>query len=502
VVRRGEAAPISLRSPFRIRGQKARREIAAAMSQSKKFPGITGFFLYGVCFFAWIFSFSSVCWGLDYPANFTFQQVPHPLAEQNPVKLLRPQPVPTPGQSFFDPSFGAILTRVTQETGWRHEYSRFDPFNADQSMILLLQPATGTYAIYRTQSIPYDQKNNLVREVDMAEPRWDPGHPNIVWGFSREHRTFRIMQMNVKTGQLSIVKDFAMDPTLGPVIAAETDLYRITTKDEGEPSLDQRFWALLLQGSADDYRLRYIFTWDRRENRVLGLYKIPAAQAELLDWVGMSPLGHWVLLGGDADWPPSGRTLGGLNLADKHLTKFHRLAYATAHADVGLDTEGNEVIVMQNSRTDYIDLIPLAWDTRPVTEEIDYKKSNIIPLVRLFSSDSSPHGLRSGIHISCNAPGYAVISTFTPPQVEGRNWLDRTITLVRLSRRTPAVFYLATVHNTSKSYWEETQATITRNGAKVVWASNWGRDVGQEKCFLMQLDMPPNWLHVQYPNPR
>jgi hypothetical protein len=307
-------------------------------------------------------------------------------------------PVPTPGHSFFDPSFGTILTRVTQGTGLRHEYSRFDPFNANQSMIILHMPATGAWRIYRTQPIPYDQSGNFVREIDMAEPRWDPADSNIIWGLSREHRTFRIIRMNVQNGQLTVVKDFAADSTLGPIIMAETDLYRITTKGEGEPSRDLRVWALFLQGTSEEYRLRYIFTWDRQENRVLGLYKIPATEAGLLDWVGVSPLGKWVVVGADADWPPSGRTLGGLNLADKQLRTFHRLAYATAHADVGLDADGNEVIVMQNSRTDYVDLIPLASDTRPVTEEIDYKQSNIIPLVRLFSSDSSPHGLKSGIH--------------------------------------------------------------------------------------------------------
>jgi hypothetical protein len=451
------------------------------------------FSLIWVCVCTWIIFSPLVSWGLDYPPNFTFQRVPQPLAEQNPVKLLPPRPVPTPGQSFFDDAFGTILTRVTQETGRRHEYSRFDPFNADQSMIILHLPATGAWRVCRTQSIPYDQSGNFVREIDLAEPRWDPTDANIIWGLSREHRTFRIIKMNVQNGQLTVVKDFATDSTLGPIIAAETDLYRITTKEEGEPSRDLRFWALFLQGTTEDYRLRYIFTWDRQENRVPGLYKIAAAEAGLLDWVGMSPLGNWVLVGADADWPPSGRTLGGLNLADRQLRKFHRLAYATAHADVGLDVDGNEVIVMQNSRTDYVDLIPLQWDTRPVTEDSDYRKSRIIPLVRLFSSDSSPYGLKSGIHISCNAPGYAVISTFTPPQVEGRNWLDRTITLVRLSRQKPAVFYLAKVHNTTKSYWEETQATITGDGAKVVWASNWGRDVGKDNYFLMQLTMPPNW---------
>ncbi len=434
-----------------------------------------------------------VSWGFEYPPNFTFEKIPQPLAEQNPAKQQPAGPVPIAGQSFYDPSYGTILTRVTKGRDLRHEYSRFDPFNANQSMIILHQPATGAWRIYRTKSAPYDQEDDFIREIDLAEPRWDPTDLNSIWGLSSDHRTFRIVRMEVQSGQVTIVKDFAKDPILGPVISSETDLYRITTKGEGEPSQDFRFWALFLQGTAEDYRLRYIFTWDRQENRVLGLYKIPERDADLLDWVGMSPLGNWVVVGADADSSPRGRPLAGLSLGDKELRKFHRLAYATAHSDVGLDAEGKEVIVMQNNRTDHVDLIPLTWDTRPVTENNDYKKSKIIPLLRLFYADSSPDGLKSGIHVSCNARGYAVVSTYTPPHVAAKNWLDRTIILVRLSRQKPEAFYLARVHNITKSYWEETQATIARDGAKVVWASNWGRDIGKDKCFLLQLDMPPHW---------
>ena len=48
-------------------------------------------------------------------------------------------------------------------------------------------------------------------------------------------------------------------------------------------------------------------------------------------------------------------------------------------------------------------------------------------------------------------------------------------------------------NNTTESYWEETQAAMTNDGSKVAWASNWGQNVGQDKVFLMRLDMPPNW---------
>ncbi len=412
-------------------------------------------------------------------------EVPDPLSDRNPVHRLVPAPVPDVGKPFREPRFGTTLTRVTKTEGilGRHEYSRHDPFNRDQSLIVL--PPEGAWRVYRTDRMPYNQPGNLVCTLgDMAEPRWDGGDPDLIWAF----QGFRIVTVRPSTGTVSLIKDFARDPALAPVFQSQADLYRITTKDEGEPSLDKRHWALLLQGSRDDYRARYIFTWDRQEDRILGLHEISPKDADI-DWVGMSPLGNWVLIGGG---PENRGRLAGLTLADRELSRFHRLDHATGHADVGLDSDGREVIVMQNVQTDHIDMIPLALTTRPILDGgRGYAGTNRIPLIRLFYSSDAPHGFSGGVHISCNAPGLCVVSTHAEPGARERNWLDRTITLVTLEPRRPRVFYLAKVHNTTQAYWEETQASITRDGRKVVWASNWGREVGKEQLFLMQLDLPP-----------
>lgn len=423
----------------------------------------------------------------DGRGSVTVVRVPDPLAAENPRYLLIPIPVPAPGKPFADARFGTRLMRVTQEGGARHEYSRHDPFNKDQSLILLRHP--DRFGIYRTRSVPYDSRANFVREVDVEEPRWDRDAPDRLWGL----QGFRIVTVEASTGRSVVVKDFARDPKVGPVLKAEPDLYRVTTRDEGEASLDGRYWAFLLQGSKEDYRARYLLCWDRRQDRVLGLHRLRKEESRI-DWVGMSPLGTWVLVG--ADWDNGGR-LAGLVMADRELTRFHRLDYATAHADVGLDADGREVVVMQNNRTDYIDLIPLDFRTKPILEGGgSYKGTNRTPLIRLFYSSGSPASLQSGVHISCNCPGYCVVSTVTGPGLKEQNWLDRTITLVRLDPRRPKVFYLAKVHNTTKEYWEETHAAITNDGSRVVWASNGGQDVGKSRAFLMRLDMPKNWKQL------
>lgn len=425
----------------------------------------------------------------QYPNNFTFIKVPDPLAGTNQPYSLVNNALPDLGEPFFDLRFGTIITRTTDANyiHGRHEYSRFDPFNKDKSMIILDPDAL--WNIYSTNTFPYNQSSNLIRTINLEEPRWDPNDRNLIWGTNES----TIQLINVSTGQITVIKDFSQDPVISPLINVG-NVYRITMMDEGESSIDKRYWAFYLQGNEQvDYNQLYIFTWDKNTDTILGLYEIPANENKL-DWVGMSPLGNWVLIGGDYD---NGGNLAGLTMANRELTQFHRLDYTTAHSDVGLDIAGNEVIIMQNTMTDYIDLIPIDLQTQPILEAGgSYDNTNRSPLVRLFYSNESPFGMQSGIHISCNIPGYCVVSTFTEPNLPEQNWLDRTIVIVRLDEQNPQAHYLAKLYTTAGSYWEETQATITNDGSKIVWASNWGQNVGNEQVFLMQLDMPSNWSEL------
>ncbi|MBN1492504.1 MAG: thrombospondin type 3 repeat-containing protein [Phycisphaerae bacterium] len=413
-------------------------------------------------------------------------KVPDPLSGENPTYPLASVAVPAVGQAVTDATFQTTQTRVVQTEGLRHEYSRFDPFNHDRSMVLLQLIAQGQWLVYRTPSVPYDQAANAVGTLDVAEPRWDPTDVNRIWGL----QDLTIVTVDVQSGQSTTVKNFTQDATIAPILSANPDLYRVTTFEEGEASADMRYWALLLQGTNEDYRARYVFTWDRQQDQVLGVRALAASESRI-DWVGMSSNGTWVLIGGDWD---NGGNLTGLTLADRTLSQFHRMDYGTAHSDVGFDSDGNEVIVMQNVRTDYIDLLPLETSTQPILETGgSYAGTNRTPLVRLYYDAGSAYGLHSGVHISCNHPGWCVVSTYSEPNEPETNWLDRTITLVRLDRANPRVFYLAKVHGTRGAYWEETQATITTDGMRIVWATNWNQNVGQERVWLMEMAMPAGW---------
>jgi PKD repeat protein len=437
----------------------------------------------------------SVANALTYPPGFQVMQVPDPLAGDNPSYPLFPLPEPAVGDSFFDARFGTILTRTVQGSPIRHEYARFDPFNADKSMVIL-HNCQGDYRVYKTSPLPVDQSDNLVtaETVHLEELRWDPTDPNLIWALDGEN--FSIVKFNPVTGVRTVEKDFRNDLVVGPLITSLPDLWRITTRDEGEASIDMRWWGLMIQGGVQyDYNNVVIFTYDRLSDKVLGTYKFSPAQGDAVNWAGMSPLGSWVVMGGDV----INGLGGGITIADKEFKQLYLIGKVIGHCDVGLDTQGKEVLIGQNSRTDYIDIIPLDPSTKPVDNLDDYVTSGAIRLARLFYASESPVGFRSGVHISGNYPGYAVISTYTASDVQEQNWLDRTVTLARLDRANPQLFYLAKVYNTtgqhgdSRTYWEETHATITRDGSRVVWSENWGQygpDVEHPRAYLMQLDMP------------
>jgi hypothetical protein len=409
-------------------------------------------------------------------------KVPNPQSADNPRYPEQALGMPAPGAQVCDTALGTCFTRVTEGVVMRHEYARFDPFNVDKSLVVLYQIHEGSFDIYRT-TIPYDAPAQFVARLDMTEPRWHRTEPDLILGLNE----FRLQQYNVKTGTTTLVKDFASDPLISPILSREPDLYCVTMKDEGESSWDGRWWALALQGSADDYRLRYVFTWDRSTDTIPGLLQLRSDQSGI-DWVGMSPKGSWVIIGSD---PGNGAPLDGTVIANRELTEFHRIAYDIGHSDVGLDTAGNEVLVMQNSRTDYIDLLPIDPATQPILEPGgSYGGTGRIPLVRLYYDWSSPITFDSGVHISCNAPGWAVVSTYIAPGTPERNWLDRSIVLIRLDRNAPEVFYLAKTHNTTGDYWEETHATLSNDGRTVLWTANFGVEPGNNRLTVVRLDLP------------
>jgi len=414
--------------------------------------------------------------------------VPDPLSGSNSSYQQQNFSLPAVGTQVAEPSFGLGLTKLTHagSDGSRHEYSRFDPYNAGQSQIIL-NSSGGRASVYNTQTYPYNGVGNLVTKLPVVEARWDRNDANKIWGLTR----FGIKTVNTVTGNSSVIKDFSNDPVLKPYLGSGAS--RITMKDEGESSYDKRYWAFVVQGDkSNDYKSQHIFTWDKQADKVLGVYTLKGAERNI-DWVGMSPKGNHVLIGGlNYTGDENSENITGLTMASKDLSRFHRLDYTTAHADVGLDSNGNEVVIMQNTRTDYVDMIPVNWDTKAIKSASQgYEGTNRTKLVRLNYNDSAADGFQGGVHISANYDGHVLISTTLSSGKSEQNWLDKSLVLVKLDPDNPETSYLSKIYNTTDEYWQETHGTITNDGKRVVWAANGDQagPGGDNNNFLLELDL-------------
>jgi hypothetical protein len=409
-------------------------------------------------------------------------------------------------------------------------------------------PDRGSFQVYRTNLRPgewgYDHKDNFLLKLDMDEPRWNRNDPNAkaVIGV----KGLKIVSIDVTTGEPTTIKDFGEKPTedfwdyreigqeikegdktvflsLGEIIKRYPHRYSITMKDEGESSYDGNWWAFVLREYIEPPEVEHvidrswcIFCWDRVNNKVVGLRELSLEQKEI-DWVGMSPKGTWVLIAGkDYNAEP----LKGLKIAsreDRNLKDLYPIAPKAKHADVGLYIDRTapgdkvrEAVVVQNESAespdvaalhDYIDLLRL-----PAEHEVEIPKP--IHLVRLFYKwdehlvlDPNSLNIFTGVHISCNANGYAVVSTYNDPGIKEKNWLERSIILVKLDLQALEAFYLAKTHNTTavwadehgnrqSAYWDETHAAITNDGTSVVWAANFDpAPPVSAKEYVMQLDL-------------
>ncbi len=428
--------------------------------------------------------------------SMTLVGVPDPLSGHNPRHLQKNLALPTVGTKISEPSFGLGLTRATNAgvVGARHEYSRFDPFNKDQSKIILNSDG-GRANVYNTQTYPYNGAGNFVTRLPIVEARWDRNNTDKVWGFSGS--SIQTVDLSSSTPMVTVVKDFSKNTYLTKKLGYRD--FSITMKDEGEASYDNRYWAFMVKEKGGLKR-QHIVSWDKdgasnSQGGVLGTYKLTDREKDTLDWVGMSPKGNYVLAGGlDYAANEANQKITGLTMASKNFDRFHRLDYTTAHSDVGLDSHGNEIIVMQNTRTDNVDLIPIDWNTKAIKNSSEgYEGTNRTKLMSLFYSDSSSEGFKGGVHISGNYDGYALISTTIDPGDPEQNWLDRSIVMVKLDQDNPETNFLSKIYNSTDSYWEETHGTISNDGKKVVWAANWDLDQGSKDSdynnFLLELDL-------------
>jgi hypothetical protein len=381
---------------------------------------------------------------------------------------------PAPRVPFHDPVYGSCLVRVTDRSsdpvpsdppqGMKNEYSRVQSFNADESQLIAFT-TEGNWYLYDARSltplgqIPVEQ-----------EPRWDAEEPDLLY-YTDETR---LMSYRISSGEQQVVHEFAEDFP-GRSLAA------VWTKYEGSPTLDGRYWGLMVEDQ--EWMTVALLIYDLETDQITAMREIPPSE---IDSVSISPLGNYLLAFYDVTCEHG--QLGtidqpcGLMVYDRTLENGRGLLRVIGHSDPVLDSNGHEVIVYQDIDTDRISMLDLA-------------SGAITPL---FSIDFSHSAI--GFHFSgraFNLPGWALVSTSNGTTPFSSTWMDDQVFALEL-KQDGRVVRLAHTHSVfdediEHDYWAEPHASVNRDFTQIVFTSNWGQ-AGTDEVDMYMIKLPDDWV--------
>ncbi len=346
-------------------------------------------------------------------------------------------------QTTVDPTFGAKITRITDDPGrpvgsisgavWgsvaRHHYSKDQPWNADGSLFYIDRntggsPSSSLFLDGNTYQPLFTGKS----KPSGAEIRWHASKPDVMQYVG----TNVVGEWNVRTGVKSIIRTFTgySGFKLGP--------------SEGNFSYDSKMVAI---AALDPSGNEVIFAYDISAN--IKYPDISLAFTNDLDWVSISPKGTYVVLQHDED-----ATIV-YDLNGKKISEWKE--YGTpSHYDLSVDADGNEIGV---------GVAKSGQSGRVIKRRL--KDGAITALTTGgYASHTSTR--------SFAAPGLA-FSTYNdnpshPPYIS-------EIVMIRLDGT--GVYRIAHHHSNVTDYLAEVHAVPSRDGTRIAFASNWEASSGR-----------------------
>ena len=375
-------------------------------------------------------------------------------ARDDPALIVAPGELPLQpvGVPFTDPGFCSTLRRVSDASDEgrfeTQEYSQLQAFSMDNEYLLLVSP--DEYLVRRVDDL------SRVEGLDTGgwnAARWYPPQPHTVLHFdSNADTTIRVQLTNVD------------DLTTETVYTFPAQYERIIVNASSDELSDDGGW---LAGIANrDDSAWVIFALDVA-NRALGA-QIPVADlyagecapdpewgAVDPDWVGVSPLGNYLVV----QWTRDGTArCSGLETFDLQTGAFVGRVYdGHQHGDLGTRPDGTEFFMT------FENYHPSGYEALGVRD---------LPGNATVSEPDYVQTLDwNGEHISCQGPaGVCLITTLDSASgaLAGEVFLQYTDG--RIER-------LAHHRSSGCGYWVQPRASLSRDGRYVVFASDWGQEL-------------------------
>jgi len=368
---------------------------------------------------------------------------------------------------FTDANTGLQVVRISdpsamgggngQELGIN--YSSNAAFNSDGTLLKLNKNGAVPAYILDTSdwSVAYTCSNMP------AYPNWSFLNPLKVYGMQNSNE-FCILDVptNVRTTQFTFTN------------------YTSVSIGEGEGRQDRNDKYVCLVGTRVATGDKWLIVYDIQLQSIFAELNLGSAGG--LDNATISPLGNYVVV----NWGPNGAGAEqGFKVYDNDLTNLRHLWDDSEHSDVGIDVNGDEV------------LVAFAGASRPDSFSITMVR--LVDAVRqgLWFDDSvSPTGGIWGGHISCTnwkRDGYAYI---TVNDVASNVYRNEVVALRLDYVGSNIIEMFGTAHNNSTaatlSYNHELKGSASPDGTRVAFNANWG------DTTLINYTHAPAWVMTSY----
>lgn len=404
------------------------------------------------------------------------------MGPEDPAKQL---PAPTT-YKYLEASpaavYGSPIARVTDNVKWvsegkkrrRNDYSRRQAFNSDNTLFLMYQ--SDGYWYLHDAATGAQVGDYLPGLAGDAEPIWSTTDPNTLWYIPNNGWGMQLHQMNVATRTTVRTWDLA-----SRIQAIWPSAQICSTKSEGAPSLDGRYWCWQVETSS--FTILGVITFDAVEDQILG--HIDCGPTERPDHTSMSPSGKWAVVSW-AGQEHLGTRAYTQDMKSPHPASQEGNPYITLHkqsehSDMALLPGGDDAFVFCDYQSPNGDLVFTNMKTGVRT-----------PLLALYHNGSG-----TAYHISgrCyKAPGYVVVSTYgeykdrNPDGPRLRNapemrWYHRKIFVVSLEAN-PKFWEVCFADSDyqkawgTSAYWAEPHATTNNDLTRILFnsvqgSSNW-----------------------------
>lgn len=421
---------------------------------------------------------------------------------------------PARGVIVTDQAYGAKYRRVDKISdspesatiGFiRHDYSRRNPYNCD-STIRLTNAENGVWYIFdavtgakinggRTSGVGV---TGLIGHNGNCEPMWHPTDPKKTW-FNDTNGGLIWYEFNIDTKVTTTL--FNLTSKVRALGGRWANASRATTRGEGIPSRDGRYWALLVATDAFDWI--GVITYDRQLDVLTGYMETPSSHPP--DHVSITPSGQWVILSAGVG-PTVAATMEedhardltqwcGVRRYPRDFSSHVTLSVKGEHSDICRGPNDEEYFVWVSFYG------PREYVTDGAVSVCDINN----PMGVRFSTamntfpDEEHLGVSTGTHISgtcIDRPGLAVLSRYEGRGTNPHDWFVGVVELIpngkvyRLVRNWGKPSDYDSQTEGGRRYSAEPQAAPNRDLTRIIFSSNFAQhDNENTDCEIIL----PSW---------